>query len=153
MEEKKTLFEILNENVDKFEEREREKRRKAEEELREEIEQYIQRQMLKASNQGGYRCKFNEGDKVDESDIHLTIKDVADFVEKNPRLEKEFYGNDAVEVIWRKGRSEFYEEPLEELPLPEEESTDEPSEEPENGEDDDETVEDSEYEYAYNRGV
>lgn len=99
-----------------------EERRKAEEEQRKRIEEYIQFRMLKASNQGGYRCKFNEGESVDESDIHLTIKDVVDFVEKNPRLEKEFYGNDAVEVIWRKGRSEFCEEPLKELPLPEEDA-------------------------------
>ncbi len=158
MEEKKemTLFERLNANVDEFEEAEREKIRKALEEQREAIEKYIETECLLTSMRGGYRRKFSEGEKVSDKDIRITIKDVVDFVNKDSRFKIEFYGNEEVEVIWRKGRPQFYEEPVERIPTSEE-NVEEPSAEsateaiekmvagmtkkPKSGEDDDETAE------------
>lgn len=126
MEEKKTLFKSLNEIVDKHEEEERKKKLEAEAERREFIYNYLECECLASAGKGGYRHMFCEGETTEDESVQITIEDVVDFVDKNPGLEKEFYGNEKVEVIWRKGRPEFCEEPPKDLLITEEDA-DEPS--------------------------
>lgn len=144
MEEKKemTLFERLNERVDNYEEAERKKKLEAEAERREFIYDYIQRECLSSAGKGGYRHMFCEGEMTEDESIQITIEDVVGFVDKNHGLEKEFYGNEKVEVIWRKGRPQFYEEPSAESATEAiEKMVAGMTKEPKSGEDDDETAE------------
>ena len=102
-----TLFELLNKNVDEYEEAKREERRKREEERLKCIYEYLEREIILSSSSGAYRRRFYEGEKVDETSLCIKIEDVVSFVRENPRLEMDFYGNEVVEVIWRKGTPEF----------------------------------------------
>lgn len=170
MEEKKemTFLEELLDLVDDYQEEQRLKQEKAMEERKKKIDYYLKGKCRTYAHCGQHRVYINLEEVAVKMSCEVTFEDIFNFVHELNLKSEPFYGKNSVEIIWKAGKPEFCEEPPKELPLPEEESADEPSAQSftealnkmvdgmtkhESGEDDDETVEDSEYEYAFNKGI
>lgn len=131
MEEKKemTFLEELNGLVDEYQAEKKAEHEKAMKERKENIDYYLMGQCRTYARCGHHRVRIDQEEVAAKTSVDITIEDIIVFAkEKNMDWNwNHSEGEKAVEIIWKDGEPKFYEEPTKELPLPEEESTDEPS--------------------------